>query len=477
MKHIFIFLCLAAGVAAQAAQRPNIIFFLSDDHRWDRLGCAGHPFLKTPNIDKLAAEGVRFPNMFVTTSICAASRASILTGLYERTHGYTFGTPPVSEKHSLASYPALLKKAGYRTGFIGKFGVGIRQEERKQMFDLFHPIGRGPYFKKQPDGSLRHETELCGDKAIEFLKDNPKGKAFCLSVSFNASHAEDRDKRPGIGHFPWPKAVDGMYEDVKIGAPRLSDTKVFAAHPKFMKESMNRDRWFWRWDTPEKYQVNIRAYYRMISGFDNTIGRILGELKKLKLDSNTIIIFSGDNGYYEGQRGFAGKWSHYEESLRVPLVIYDPRAVKSLRGKQPKNMALNLDIPATILGFARVKIPAHYQGRSLGTLMAGNDVEQWRTDTFCEHLMHNAKIPKWEGVRGPRYVYARYFEQQPAFEYLHDLKEDPDQLKNLATDPKHAKQLAAARKRCDELRDNYGGKFDLQRILDYRKQRNRPRKK
>ena len=171
MKRIPILFAFFSAFVVHAAQRPNIIFFLSDDHRWDRLGCADHPVLKTPNIDRLAAEGVRFQNMFVTTSICAASRASILTGLYERTHGYTFGTPPVSEKHSLASYPALLKKAGYRTGFIGKFGVGIRQEERKQMFDLFHPIGRGPYFKKQPDGSLRHETELCGDKAIEFIND------------------------------------------------------------------------------------------------------------------------------------------------------------------------------------------------------------------------------------------------------------------------------------------------------------------
>ena len=115
----------------RAAQQPNIIFFLFNDHRWDRLRCAVHPVLKTPNIDRLTAEGVRFQNMFLTTSICAASRATILTGLYERTHGYTFGTPPISEKHSLANYPALLKKAGYRTGFIGKFGVGIRQEERK----------------------------------------------------------------------------------------------------------------------------------------------------------------------------------------------------------------------------------------------------------------------------------------------------------------------------------------------------------
>ena len=474
MKRFFIF--LFAAVTVSAAQRPNIIFFLSDDHRWDRLSCAGHPVLKTPNIDRLAAEGARFPNMFVTTSICAASRASILTGLYERTHGFTFGTPPISEKHIGDSYPVRLRAAGYRTGFIGKFGVGVPRGAREKMFDYFQAIGRNPYLKKQKDGTLRHETEMCGDRAIEFLKNNPKEKSFCLSVSFNASHAEDRDRRPGIGHFPWPKAVDGLYENVKIKGPRLADKKIFEAHPEFMKQSMNRDRWFWRWDTPEKYQTNVRAYYRMISGFDNTIGRVLGELNKLGLAQNTIIIFSGDNGYYEGQRGFAGKWSHYEESLRVPLVIYDPRAPKARHGKLPENMALNLDIPATILDYAGVKIPTGYQGRSLMMLMGGGGWRGWRTDTFCEHLMHNADIPKWEGVRGQRYVYARYFDQKPVHEYLHDLKTDPDQLENLAADPKQAKELAAARKRCDELRDGYGGKFDLQRILDYRAKRGKKKK-
>ena len=144
MKRIPVLLAFFAVFAVQAAQRPNIIFFLSDDHRWDRLSCAGHPFLKTPNIDRLAKQGARFPNMFVTTSICAASRATILTGLYERTHGYTFGTPPISEKHINYSYPVQLRQAGYRTGFIGKFGVGTPRGAREKMFDYFHPIGRNP---------------------------------------------------------------------------------------------------------------------------------------------------------------------------------------------------------------------------------------------------------------------------------------------------------------------------------------------
>ncbi|NQT12518.1 MAG: sulfatase-like hydrolase/transferase, partial [Planctomycetes bacterium] len=184
--------------------RPNILFFLVDDQRNDTLGCAGHPILETPTVDRLAETGVRFANMFVTTSICAASRASIFTSLHERTHRFTFGTPPISELHTGASYPAVLRKHGYRTGFIGKFGVGVAGDGKSAMFDYFQPIGRNPYLKKQPDGTLRHESELAGDRAIEFLQSNPTDRPFCLSVSFNAVHAEDADKRPGIGHYPWP---------------------------------------------------------------------------------------------------------------------------------------------------------------------------------------------------------------------------------------------------------------------------------
>ena len=460
---------------AKAEKQPNIIFFLSDDHRWDRLGSAGHPFLKTPTLDRLAKEGVRFSNMFVTTSICAASRATILTGLYERTHQFTFRTRPIDSRFSQASYPVLLRKAGYKTGFIGKFGVNVLQQDREAMFDSFQPIGRAPFFKKQPDGSLRHESELAGDRAIEFIDQHKGSGPFCLSVSFNAAHAEDGDKRPGIGHFPWPKAVDGLYEDVPIKAPRLSDPKIFESHPEFMKKSMNRIRFFWRWDTPEKYATNLRAYYRMITGIDGVIGRVAKHLEKAGVADNTIIIFSGDNGYYEGQRGFAGKWSHYEESLRVPLIIYDPRADKNRRGNVAKPMALNTDIAPTILGYAGVKLPGHYQGRSLRPIMSGEKPKDWRRDTFCEHLMENATIPKWEGVRSRRYVYARYFQQKPQYEYLHDLTEDPDQLKNLADDPEYAKVLKRMRKRCDELRDEYGGEYDPSLVAKYVAEQQRKR--
>lgn len=453
------FVCgsLPGILSASESGSPNIIFVLVDDQRNDTLGCAGHPILKTPVVDALAAEGTRFENAFVTTSICAASRATLFTGLYERTHGYTFGTSPIRADYAAASYPALMRKAGYRTGFTGKFGVAVEdgQATRDRMFDFFRPVRRNPYFHKQPDGSLRHETEICGDNAIEFIDTNPAGKPFCLSISFNAVHAEDSDKED---HYPWPKAVDGMYDDVEIPLPRLNDPAIFEDHPEFMKESMNRDRWFWRWDTPEKYRKNMRAYFRMISGVDHTVGRIRKALEARGLAENTVIIYTGDNGYYMGDRGFAGKWSHYEQSLRVPLIIYDPRLPRSRRGQVVDSMALNVDLPPTMLDVAGVEPPAHYQGRSLMPLVKSETPRPWRDDFFCEHLMDHRDIPKWEGVRAERYVYARYFESAAGgspYEYLHDLEVDPDQLKNYVEDPEYADILARMRRRCDELKDEY----------------------
>ena len=448
----FTSILFAADKNAEETNKPNVIFFLSDDHRADFLGCAGHPILKTPTIDRLAKLGVRFENAFVTTSICAASRATLLTGMWERSHKYTFRTPPLAEQFFMASYPAVLKKHGYHTGFIGKFGVNVGRGTQQKVFDSYNPLNRNPYHKKQADGSTRHLTEIVGDKAIEYLKQQSKEQPFCLSISFNAAHAEDGDKK---NHFPWPKAEDGLYEDVTIPPP-LVETDFWKQLPSFFHKSMHRDRWFWRWDTDEKYQKNVKAYYRMITGLDRVMGRVLDEVKNLGFDQNTVIIFMGDNGYYKGSRGFAGKWSHYEESLRVPLVIYDPRLDPKLSGRILQQMALNVDIPATIVDLSGSKLPNQYQGSSLVPLLKG-ETPQWRTDFFCEHLMDHSSIPKYEGVRDQRYVYARYFEHLPEGEFLHDLKSDPLQKKNLVNAPTRSNLLERMRKRCDELRDNYGG--------------------
>ena len=456
---VCVLLCGAVSSLHAQEKKPNILFILSDDQRFDALGCAGHPIVKTPNIDRLAARGIRFRNSFVTTPICAASRASILTGLHERTHKFTFGTPPIPRSLSAASYPALLRRAGYRTALIGKFCVGVESGETAKMFDHFVPIG-WPFQRKEKSGEIRHIDQIATDRAIEFLKQQAAKDPFCLSISFNSPHAED-GKLDNL--YPWPKTVDGLYDDIRIPPPPLVDEKYFQNEPEFLRKSLNRIRWYWQFDTPEKYAKNVRAYYRMITGIDHEIGRLIAELERLGLADNTIVIFMSDNGYFLGERGFSGKWVHYEESLRVPMLMADPRQPAKHRGKTTDELVLNIDIAPTLLSFAGLEVPKEYQGRSLVPLVR-NEKKTWRTDFFCEHLFVHPDIPQWEGVRGERYVYVRYFTQKPVYEFLHDLKEDPQELKNLARDEAHAPLLARMRQRMEELRDANGGLYSPERF-------------
>jgi arylsulfatase A-like enzyme len=436
-------------------QRPNLLLFLTDDQRFDMLGSM-HPFLETPHMDLLASQGFRFENAFVTTPICAASRASILTGLVERTHQFTFGTPPLAAEYADRSYPTVLRDAGYHTGFIGKFGVRMEPGATDSMFDTYVPLQPAPYLKQLEDGSVRHLTDITADSAVEFLRSTDRTSPFALTVSFNAPHADDGDERQYI----WPEAMDGKYSDVAIPDPPLSEPAFFEALPEFLKDaSLNRVRWYWRFDTPEKAQQMTRGYLRMISGIDAAIGRILDELESLELVSNTVVILIGDNGYFLGERGYAGKWLPYDLSIRVPLVVYDPRVEDRLRGSTPSLPALNIDIAPTLLDLAGVEVPASMQGRSLAPLLAGESPADWRTDFFVEHLFEHPEIPKHEGVRGERFKYARYFEQVPVYEELYDFLEDPLEASNLAGNPDYLAMLDELRARTDELRDEYGGPF------------------
>jgi arylsulfatase A-like enzyme len=455
---------------AYAEKRPNIIFFLTDDQRFDFLGCAGHPILQTPNIDRLAKEGTRFENMFVTTSTCWISRATMFSGLTWRGHRYPHRPFQPMVKNS---YPAMLKNAGYQVGYVGKHHVKTTKDDEAEMFHEFTKINRNPYFKPQSDGSLRHTSEINGDIAIDFLKRQKEDKPFCLSVSFNASHAEDGDK---VNHFPYPKAVSNLYLGMEMLRPNLDDEKYFNVNPEFLQKSMHTDRYHWRWDTPDKYQHNMRNYLRMISGVDHVIGRVLTELKSLGMDDNTIVIYAADNGYYAGDRKFAGKWTHYEQSLRVPLIVYDPR-VEENKGKVEPKMALNVDIPATILDYAGVKQPKVYQGKSLKPLVEGEQVEEWREDTIVEFISHHASIPNFEGIRGERYVYARYVREEPHYEFLHDLKKDPTQLKNFANNPEYKEILEGMRKRMDQVVKDFGGELSQSEKKPAPKKKPMPKKK
>ena len=245
-----------------------------------------------------------------------------------------------------------------------------------------------------------------------------------------------------------------MYEDQTMPLPSLNDPAIYESQPDFLKASINRQRYFWRWDTPEKYQTNMRAYFRMLSGIDHVVGRLARQLQKQGLDDNTIIIYTADNGYYLGDRGFAGKWTHYEQSLRIPLIIRDPRLPENQQGRVISNIALNSDLASTIINLAGLPSPKSHTGVSLLPLLNGKKIEGWRHEFLCEFLAVPRTIPRWEGVRGTDWVYARYFvngTDQPPFEFLHHLKEDPDQLKNLAASQKHHSMLLKMRARCDAL--------------------------
>ena len=445
---------LASSLRAETP--PNIVFFFADDQTTSTLGCYGNEVVQTPNIDSLATRGTRFAESFVSHPICWISRTTILTGLT----GRSFSTPDNPEQATPEAvgnlYPDILRANGYRTGYYGKWHAKMPKGFVKEdHFDEFEAIGRNPFYKKMPDGTLRHETELIVDRGIEFIQNQPKGQPFALNLWFNACHAEDGDRRPGIGHFPWPRAVDGMYEDVVIAPPRLDTPEIFESQPDFLQTTINRERYFWRWNTDEKYQTNIRAYYRMVSGIDGAIGRFMEALEGVGLADNTIIVYSADNGFHMGNRGFAGKWSHYEESIRVPLIICDPRVPESEQGKVSDAIALNLDLPSTFLDWAGVEVPVVYQGHSLRPMVDGEKPAGWRTESFHEHVAVRSRIPSYDCIRDGNFKYVRYFDYD--HEFLHDLRKDPDELVNLADDPEYAPILMEMRERTEKRVEELGG--------------------
>ncbi len=457
LRAIAVFLPIfAAPPAATASERPNIVFFLADDQTAASLGCYGHPVVQTPNLDALASRGVRFDRAFVNHPICWVSRTSFHTGLV----GRSCGTPEAPDRTrpdvagTLVS--DLLRAAGYRTGFFGKWNAMMPEGyDPAAHFDEFETVTRTPYYKTQSDGTLRHETELVVDRGIAFLEGQPKDRPFVLNLWFNACHAEDADRRPGIGFYPWPRPLDGLYEDVEMPRPKLDDPAVFEALPEFYRSSLSRERYFWALDSPQRYQANARAYARMVTGIDREIGRFLGALEQAGLSENTIVVYSADNGYHFGNRGLTGKWSHFEESLRVPLIVADPRVPEGDRGRASEALATNLDLPATLLDWAGVPVPESYQGLSLRPIVEGAKPADWRRETYHEHFAVRHRVPAWEGLRTERHKYARYFDQ--GYEFLHDLEKDPDERVNLAGDPAHAAILADLRARTDELVARYGG--------------------
>src|SRR5215510_11374951 len=430
--------------SAGPTARPNILILYADDWRHDTLGIAGNPIVKTPNLDRLAREGFRFTNAHVTTSICGVSRATLFTGQWMSRHGNkafdAFRTPWAE------TYPGLLRANGYYVGHIGKWHNGRFPAEQ---FDFGRSYA-GNHFIKEPDGSTIHVTRKNENDALEFLRAMPRDKPFCLTLAFFATHAEDQNPK----QYLYQPESESLYQDVTIPTPKTATEEHFKRLPPFIANEKNegRHRWHWRFDTPEKYQRYMKAYYRMATEVDSAIGRILSELKARGLMENTLVIFTTDNGYFHGEHGLADKWYPYEESIRVPLIVRDPRIPESRRGGANDDIALNADLAPTILAFAGIAAPARMQGRDLSPLYLAARKPEWRDEYFYEHatIRNTDFIPASEALarKEIKYIYWPDFN----YEELFDLRLDPREERNLASDKAYATKLAQLRQRFAELK-------------------------
>ena len=430
---------------------PNIIVIVTDDQRWDAIGYAGNEIIITPQQDQLAKEGTYFNKAFVTTPICGASRATIISGLYERKHKFTLDGSVLDSVLNKQNYAYELKQKGYKTGFFGKLGIKNNGNFREsfsehEVYDRNYGYKdhRG-YFYKTIGKDTVHLTRYTGQKALNFIEQTSKGQPFCLSISFSAPHAHDSAWEGIQKQYFWQQEVDEYYRDIKIPGPKNASDDDFLALPKGIREGFNRTRWYWRYDTKQRYQESIKGYYRMISGIDKELGKIRTLLKSKGIADNTIIIWMGDNGYFLGERQMAGKWLMYDNSVRVPLIIFDPR-VK--RHHDVSDMVANVDLAATILDFAGAESVLKTQGNSLVPYVNSGKSPNKREALMIEHLWDFDHIPASEGLRTEKWKYIRYIDID-AKDELYDLVSDPGELNNLASNPDHAKVALEMKKKLD----------------------------
>jgi len=388
---------------------------------------------------------VRFRNHFVTTSICCVSRASIFTGQYERRHRIGDFTTPLTPAQWTETYPARLRAAGYRTGFIGKFGVGDAKyiASKAVDFDFWRglPGQAGEWFIDPKDPAHTHATARFGNEALQFLEGCSSAQPFCLSISFNAPHARDGKPR----EFQPDPRDERLHVTDQIPVPPTANDDYFRRLPEFARASEGRRRWERRFATPEMFQQTMRDYYRLVAGIDREIGRIVAKLAERGLADNTVIVYTSDNGWFAGERGLADKWLMYEESIRVPLIIFDPRLRPAQRGRTVDAMTLNLDFAPTMLEMAGLQVPSGMQGRSLTPLLQGSLPTDWRKDFFYEHHYGPNMIPPSEGIRSERWAYLRWLAPNPESDELYDLQRDPFEQHNLANDPAYASRLGVLR--------------------------------
>jgi arylsulfatase len=428
---------------SRAAVPMNTVILYADDWRFDTLGCAGNPVVKTPNLDRLAGEGFRFTRNCVTTSICGVSRASLFTGQWmsrHGNHGFAMFNTPWEE-----TYPGLLRANGYHVGHVGKWHNGAFPAKR---FDFGRSYA-GRHWISQADGSRVHVTRKNEDDALEFLKTRPVGKPFCLTLAFFATHAEDGNPKQFL---PQPGSMQ-LYQDVVIPVPRTATDEAFRKLPPFIAHDKNegRIRWHWRFDTAEKYQEMMKNYYRLATEVDTTCGRVIDELRKQGVLDNTLVVFVGDNGYFQAEHGLADKWYPHQESIRVPLIVRDPRMSAEKRGGTNDDFTLNVDLAPTILAASGIKAPDTMQGRDIAPLYLAGEKPAWREEFFYEFSLGGPPdhIPSSQALvrKDWKYIHWTHYE----VEQLFHIAEDPFEETDLAKDPAQAARLGEMRARLAEL--------------------------
>ncbi len=424
----------AAAVAAplplrrteQMRARRNIVFMLIDDLRYDFFSFLGHPFVETPEIDRLARNGIVFRNAFVTHSLCSPSRASFLSGLYPHAHGVLDNNTPLPR--GLATYPLALQQAGYRTGYVGKFHMGGESDEPRPGFDYWVSFrGQGVYFDPvfNVNGKRsRHTgyvTDLITDYSNRFIREN-RQRPFLLSIGHKAVHHE---------FLPAPRHRD-RYSSVKLPLPAsFPDTEEnYRGKPDWVRRQRNS----WHgvdgmYDRKVSLDAFYRDYCRTLLAVDESVGSVRETLEKAGLLEETLFVFASDNGFLCGEHGLIDKRAMYEPSIRIPLFVHCPALIPG--GQQRRQMALNLDVAPTFLEVAGLPVPPTMQGRSLRPLFSGDDLA-WRSEFLYEYFWERGypQTPTVLGLRTDRYAYMRYHGLWDLDE-LYDIQEDPDQMHNL----------------------------------------------
>lgn len=420
---------LLPGAGSAQDERPNIVFILTDDQRFDAFSFAGHPFLETPNLDRLAADGLVFENAFVTTSLCSPSRASILTGQYAHRHQVLANRTRLDP--AIPTFAMVLEAAGYDTAFIGKWHMGAPDDSPRPGFGRWVSFpGQGAYYGQHlnVDGerveSDRYITDALTDFAVEFIE-QPRTGPFLLYLSHKAVHAP----------FAAATRHEGSYADARYPhPPSMADT---AANYQGKPDWLRAQRSSWHgvdgmYGGSVDFDQFAIDYAETLRAVDDSVGRIVGELARAGVLEQTLLVFTSDNGFLFGEHGLIDKRVMYEESIRVPLIVRGPMGARG--GGRRSQMVLNVDFAPTFMAIAGAEIPDAVQGRSFLPVLQ-DSAAPGRDAFLYEYFWERAfpQTPSVLGVRTERYKLMRYHGVWDRYE-LYDLQTDPHEQHNLIGD-------------------------------------------